>query len=105
MPDIANGTIALTEQDATGATRCGKMEKADGDITHDDDTTRGRKFRAYFAWPGTFFFAERGGKTLRVKIVAAHSERGKFVIDTVTPEGKGAMPYAAFLSSGAKPLS
>lgn len=105
FPRLGEGSATLTEQDPTGATRCGKMDKTDGDITYDDDLTRFRKFRAYFAWPGTYLFAERGGKTLRVKIVAAHFERGKFVIDTVTPEGKGSMPMRTFLDSGAKPLS
>lgn len=104
FPQIASGEVVLAEQDASQATRCGKMEKSDGDISHDDDTTRSRKYRAYFSWPGTYFFAERGGKTLRVKVAAAHAERGRFVIDTVVPEGKGAMPYRDFLASGAKPL-
>jgi hypothetical protein len=81
------------------------MEKADGDITDDDDTTRWRKYRAYFAWPGTYYFSERGGKTLRVKVVAAHFDGGRFVVDTVVPEGKGAMPYSAFVATGATPLS
>jgi methionyl-tRNA formyltransferase len=104
MPDLAAGNIALLEQDVAGATRCGKMEKSDGDITHDDDATRSRKYRAYFAWPGTFFFADRGGKTIRVKVNAAHFDHGRFVIDTATPEGKSAMPYATLLASGVKPL-
>lgn len=98
FPALASGTSELVEQDAALATRCGKMDKIDGDISADDDTTRWRKYRAYFAWPGTYFFAERGGKTIRVKVVAAHWEHG-FVIDTVTPEGKGPMPYATFLAS------
>ncbi len=97
VPQIADGSITVSEQDASTATRCGKMTKEDGDITHDDDTTRWRKFRAYTPWPGTYLFADRGGKTIRVKVNAAHHERGRFVIDTVTPEGKREMPYADFL--------
>jgi methionyl-tRNA formyltransferase len=105
FPTLVSGEPTLMEQDATAATRCGKMEKADGDITDDDDTTRWRKYRAYFAWPGTYYFSERGGKTLRVKVVAAHFDGGRFVVDTVVPEGKGAMPYSAFVATGATPLS
>jgi methionyl-tRNA formyltransferase len=101
FPQLVSGEVSLTEQDATQATRCGKMQKTDGDISSDDDITRWRKYRAYYAWPGTYFFAERGGRTIRVKILEAHWEREKFVIDVVTPEGKGAMPFATFLASGA----
>lgn len=104
VPQIADGSIALSEQDTSMATRCGKMTKEDGDITHDDDTTRSRKFRAYTPWPGTYFFAERGGTRLRVKVVSARYENGRFLIDIVTPEGKGPQPYRHFLASGATPL-
>lgn len=104
FPQLVSGDVSLTEQDAAQATRCGKMEKTDGDISHDDDVLRWRKYRAYYAWPGTYFFAERGGRTIRVKVLEAHWEREKFVIDTVTPEGKGPMPFAIFLASGVKLL-
>lgn len=105
LPSIAAGTVDLTEQDDSQATRCGKMIKEDGDITHDDDTTRSRKYRAYFAWPGTYFFSERAGKSMRVKVKEASINSGRFTPHVVVPEGKGPMPYTDFLRSGAKPLS
>lgn len=104
FPQLVSGDISLTEQDAVHATRCGKMEKSDGDISHDDDVLRWRKYRAYYAWPGTYFFAQRGERAIRVKVLEAHWERERCVIDIVTPEGKGPMPFVTFLASGVKLL-
>lgn len=97
LPRYLAGNLTATEQDDAQMTYAKKMKKEDGDITNDDDATRWRKYRAYTGWPGTYFFAERGGKTVRVKIAAAHDESGRFVIDRVIPEGKREMPYADFL--------
>lgn len=104
MPAIIAGTPALTEQDGSAATSCGKISKEDGLISlADDGALNYRKFRAYFGWPGIYTFFERGGKRIRVIITNAHLSGSKFVIDTVKPEGKGEMSYAEFLRSGAKP--
>jgi hypothetical protein len=77
------------------------MKKEDGDITHDDDITRWRKYRAYYQWPGTYFFAMRGKRQVRVKVAEAHEENGRFIIDHVVPEGKKKMLYKDFLRSNA----
>lgn len=99
LPSYIAGTLAGTPQDDARMTYAKKMKKEDGDITHDDDAAKWRKFRAYFQWPGTYFFARRADRQLRVKVAAAHDENGRFVIDRVVPEGKKEMPYADFLRS------
>lgn len=105
MPKLASGDIAGEEQNESDVTTCGKMSKEDGELTlSDDGVTNYRKYRAYAQWPRTYAFFERNGKTIRTIIVRAHLEKQKFVIDTVKPEGKGEMPYAEFVRSGAKPL-
>lgn len=97
FPALKDGSVTLTEQDATHATRCGKMVKEDGDITDDNDATRLRKYRAYAVWPRTYFYTERAGARIRVKVAAAHGESERFVIDRVVPEGRREMSYADFL--------
>lgn len=106
MPQLAGGAPSLSEQDESAATSCGKMSKEDGLVDLSDDGIGiYRKFRAYFGWPGIYTYFERGGKRIRTIIVAAHLEGSRFVIDTVKPEGKGAIAYRDFLNSGAKPSS
>ena len=104
MPKIISGDMKPEEQDGTQATFCGKISKEDGLISLSDDGEMNyRKFRAYFGWPGVYTFFERSGKKIRTIIVKARLEGTKFVIDTVKPEGKGEMPYADFVRSGAQP--
>ncbi|MBM3272602.1 methionyl-tRNA formyltransferase [Candidatus Kaiserbacteria bacterium] len=99
LPRYTAGELTPAEQDDAHMTYAKKMKKEDGDITHDDDITRWRKYRAYAEWPGTCLFTERGGKTVRLKIAAARFEDDRFVIDRVIPEGKKEMSYADFLRS------
>ncbi len=105
MPEIIAGTTIPVAQDASLATFSRKIAKEDGllDLSDSGDINY-RKFRAYFGWPGTFAYFERAGKQIRTIIVKAHLEGSKFVIDTVKPEGKGEIPYADFVRSGAKPM-
>jgi methionyl-tRNA formyltransferase len=55
------------------------------------------KIRAFDGWPGTFFFTERNGRRIRVKIVDAElGIDGSLEILRVIPEGKNEMAYADF---------
>ena len=85
--------ILEQEQDESQATYCKKIQKSDGDITHDDDITRWRKYRAYYGWPGVFFFNEDGK---RIKVTKAQFENGNFLIERVIPEGKKEMDYLIY---------
>ncbi|HET8581036.1 MAG TPA: methionyl-tRNA formyltransferase [Candidatus Paceibacterota bacterium] len=105
LPLWVAGTIEAAPQDDAAATYCAKVKKEDGllDLAGDPALAL-RKIRAFDGWPGTYAFFERAGKTLRVQILEAHADPdGSLAIDTVKPEGKGAMPYADFLRSGAVP--
>lgn len=96
--NLFEGRATLTPQDSTEATFCKKIKKEDGEIRLDDDATINyRKFRAYFGWPGTYFFTERNALQMRVLIKDAVLENGKFVIKRVLPEGKKEMSYEEFL--------
>lgn len=102
FPQLISGEVKLEEQDATAVTFCGKISKEDGLIGLSDGGIENyRKFRAYFGWPGIYTFFERGEKRIRTIITKCHMEGSKLVIDSVKPEGKGEMPYADFVRSGA----
>ena len=88
------GDITPRAQDESAASSCAKIEKSDGDITHDDDETRYHKYRAYFGWPGVFIF-ENG---LRLKITKARMEGEKFIIEYIIPEGKKEVNYSHYVS-------
>ena len=100
LQSIKAGTAKPIEQDESGATRCGKIEKEDGLIDPSGDTIiNDRKFRAYFGWPGSYFFVEKDGKKVRVIIKDAALENNKWIIKRVVPEGKKEIDYFEFQKS------
>jgi methionyl-tRNA formyltransferase len=97
LPDWLAGKISETEQNHELATFCKKIEKGDGLLNLEDAAeTNLRKIRAYHVWPGAYFFAERGGKKIRVIVKRASLADGKLVMEKVVPEGKKEMDYEAF---------
>ena len=56
-----------------------------------------KKIRALDDWPGTYFFAKKNGKDIRIKVTDAKLDGGKLEILKVIPEGRKEMPYADFL--------
>ena len=95
LPDYMSGTCTPIEQNHDKATYCGKNEKSDGDITNDDDTTRWRKYRAYYGWPGVFLF----DGDVRLKITDAAYVDGQFIIKKVIRAGKNEMNYEHYLNN------
>ena len=91
-----DGSIIPQEQEHDRASFCYKISKTDGDITQDDDSTRYRKYLAYYGWPGVFFFNDQGK---RIKVTKAQYEDGHFIIMRVIPEGKSEMDYQTYLST------
>lgn len=103
LPAYLEGRIAPREQDHTAATYCGFFAKEDGEIRLSEDPYKNLlKVRAFDGWPGTYLFCERDGSRLRVKVLDAIIENGRFTPCIVRPEGKGAMPYADLLAAGWK---
>ena len=104
LPLWTAGKLEAKPQNHDLATYCRQFKKEDGLINLSDDAYQNLlKIRAFEGWPGTYAFFTRAGKKLRVQILDAHLEDSRFIIDSVKPEGKNEMPYAAFLRSGAKP--
>jgi methionyl-tRNA formyltransferase len=86
IPEWIKGDIQSKEQDHIKATHCGKITKAMGEISLQDDPYENYlKYCAYDGWPGIFYF-DKNGK--RVKITEASFENRKFTIKKIIPEGK-----------------
>lgn len=100
LPSFLSGNASAVPQDAAQATFAKKIAKADG-LLDLAGTARENwnTYRAYAESPGTYFFAKRNGKTVRVKIVDATYENGVFTPTRVIPEGKREMNYEDFSRS------
>ena len=98
LPKIQTGDLKPKPQDESQATFCKKIKKEHGMIdTEDDPKELWNKYRAFYGWPGLFFFKEYKGKQLRVKITWATYKNNSFIIKRVIPEGKKEMSYDEFL--------
>jgi methionyl-tRNA formyltransferase len=98
LPSFEDGTATRTPQDHAQATRCGKILKSEGELNLEDNTQKNwNTYRALAESPGTYFFADRHGKRVRVKIVTATYNGTTFTPDRVIPEGKQEMSYQDFL--------
>lgn len=100
LPDITTGKIILKNQKEEDATFCKKIKKEDGLIEPNGNQKEiYNKYRAFFRWPGTYFFINKKEKLLRVKITRARYENDSFIIERVIPEGKKEIDYNLFLKS------
>ncbi len=100
IPKWISGKIKTTPQDENKVTNTKKISKEDGLIDlAGDPILNFRKIRAYGGWPGTYFFADKNGKKIRVVIKDAELKDGTLVIKKVVPEGKNGMDYEVFAKS------
>jgi len=85
IPKWIAGEITPQEQDHLKATFTEKISRKDGEFDWGKPVEYIEKqIRAYDPWPGAFMF----WKGKRVKILKAHIEGGKLVIDELQLEGK-----------------
>jgi len=105
LPDWVSGKIIAREQDHPKATYTKKFSKQDAEIPSDFSSLSKdaqyeifRKIQAFSASPVAFFFIEKAGKKLRVKVTKAHFKNGKLEVEKVVPEGGKEMTYQDFLS-------
>lgn len=102
LPPYIGGEISPVEQNHSEATFTKKFEKSDAEIFLDDTSTENQrenflKIMAYTPHPGAFFFAEKHGKNIRVKITDAKYENDTLEILRVIPEGKKEIDYSLFI--------
>jgi methionyl-tRNA formyltransferase len=98
IPLWIHGKITPEEQEHTKATYSKKIAKEDGLIDLNDNPYENfKKIQAFDSWPGTYFFAGKGEKKIRLKIIDAEFKGGALTVKKVIPEGKRDMQYADFL--------
>lgn len=101
IPSYLSGSAMLTPQDESSVTYAPKFRKEDGLISlHADPEENWRKYRAFAESPGTFFYARKGDKRIRVKILAATFYRGVFSVTNIIPESKASQDYAVLFRNG-----
>ena len=101
IPEWVGGKIKAREQNHAEATYTKKVSKSDGEIDiNGGPETNWRKYRAYFGWPGVYFFAtNKKGERVRVIVKNAKFENGEFKVNRVLPEGGREMDYLDFARS------
>jgi methionyl-tRNA formyltransferase len=98
LPKIQNKDLEPKQQDESQATFCRKIKKEHGEIDLlGDQKELWNKYRAFYGWPGIFFFIEYKGKQIRIKITWATYKNNSFIVKRVIPEGKKEMSYDEFL--------
>ncbi len=97
LPLWVEGKIKAKNQEHDKATYSRKITTEDRkiDLTA-DDYKNFLKIQAFSAW-GTYFFAEKNGKKIRVIIKSAEFKEGKLVLLKVIPEGKKEMSFEDFV--------
>lgn len=101
LPSFEEGTLKGTPQDHSQATMTRKIKKEAGALTlQGNDEENWRKYRAYAESPGTYFFMEKDGVRIRVKIRTATFPNGVFIPLLVVPEGKSETTYDTLRTTG-----
>jgi len=84
LPNIINNNIEGKIQNENDATFCKKIKKEHGEIDPNGNAKDNwNKYRAYFGWPGVFFFKDNK----RIKITKAKYENDEFIIQRIIKEG------------------
>ena len=97
LPAYLEGKIELRKQDDSQSTFTKKFNREDGKINWQEKPAKiERKIRAFYPWPGTWTEITIKGKRKRLKIIKAHLEKNKLILDQVQLEGKKSVTYKQF---------
>ena len=92
------GKITTQPQNDNEATFTKKILKSDGELNLSGNAYKNfLKIQAFDPWPGTYFFTERHGQKMRVKVTGASYKDGQLIIERIIPEGGKDMAYQDFL--------
>ncbi|MDP2157400.1 MAG: formyltransferase family protein, partial [Nitrospirota bacterium] len=101
LPAFEEGSLVGVPQDHANATHTRKIKKEAGELSLQGPAQENwNRYRAYAESPGTYFFMEKEGARMRVKIRTATYENGEFLPVLVVPEGKNETAYRNLVSSG-----
>ena len=97
LPDYLEGKIESRKQDDSQATYTQKLTREDGKIDWKKTAVFKERFiRAMHPWPGAWTEMEIKGKKKRLKILQAHLEANKLILDQVQLEGKKPVTWKQF---------
>lgn len=101
IPSWIEGALTKETQEEEKATFTKKITKEDGELDMNNGDARQNflKIQAFDEWPVAYFFVEKKGKEIRVKITSASYRNGVLTLERVIPEGKKEMLYSDFLRS------
>lgn len=97
LPGWVAGDVRTELQDHGKATYTRKFTAKDREVRLDDDGYNNYLKIQAFSALGTYFFAEKPRKKIRVNIKGAEFGSGRLVITRVVPEGRKEMSYEEFL--------
>lgn len=96
LPRFLSDEAMYTPQNESLVSHTHKIKKEDGELHLSDQAQDNwNKYRAYAESPGTYFFMERSGKRIRVKIKSAQFDGKTFTPLRVVPEGKQEMDWSS----------
>jgi methionyl-tRNA formyltransferase len=105
LPEYLEGTITPVPQDEAAVTRAPKIRKEEGELElGGDQKLLWNTYRALRESPGSYFFAEKDGKRIRVKVTDASFVDGTFVLRKIVPEGKEEQDATWLSAAGWKPV-
>ena len=98
IPNYSNKKIKPKVQNHKEATFTKILEREDGfiDLDKTQPEVAERIIRAMQPWPGAWTYVSINGKKLRFKILKAHLEDNKLILDTVQLEGKTPVSWSQF---------
>jgi len=100
LPAFEEGTLTPVPQDHAAATFTKKIKKEKGELSLTGDAQENwNRYRAYAESPGTYFFLEKDGKRIRVKIRTATLVDGRFLPLQVVPENGKEMSYDSLVQT------
>lgn len=101
IPAWIHGEITPQEQAHGEATYSTKITKEMGHIDLAGDPYQNMlKIRAFDGWPWTYFFTEKNGTRIRIKIADAELDaQDNLKITRIIPEGKNEMLFEDFMRS------
>jgi methionyl-tRNA formyltransferase len=101
LSSFIDGTVTRIPQDGARATRAPKIKKEQGLLDLAADPHKNwNTYRALRESPGTYFFAEKGGTRIRVKITDAAYKNGCFGVMRIVPEGKAEQDFSYLEQAG-----
>lgn len=101
LPSFEEGAASRTPQDHALASFSKKIRKDMGELDLNGDAIENwNRYRAYAESPGTYFFMEKEGKRIRIKVRTAELVDGAFVPVRVVPEGKTETDFGSLRSLG-----